>query len=250
MSCCCLRSSRLEFCRSSIWPRRSRTSAWSVSTCCAICSRLWLDTTRSTLDTLPSRSLSLICTGSWSGGTEAQPPARTVTSAKRTIGRMADSFGAGVSPVILLRRLRRLRGLWHLHSRREIDDVDATVLRPGILVVRRIDRMLRAVAGHGDLTRGGALQQQSLADRLRAAHAEADVVFRRAALVGIAFEPDAGVRVIGEILRMRRDDVSAVALDHRAIEVEVDRALGEHALLGARDRVLVAERTAVGIGDF
>src|SRR5215469_13173209 len=97
--------------------------------------------TRSTLDTLASMSLSLICTGSWSGGTEAHPAASAVRSARKTIGRMADSLSTGVSRVILLRGLRRLLSLRHLHARREVHDVDAPVLGPGVLVVRRIDRV-------------------------------------------------------------------------------------------------------------
>src|SRR5437868_6130072 len=163
-----------------------------------------------------SRSLSLICTGSSSGGVLAHPPASAATSATTNSLRMALS----------LRRLRRLTG------RCEIHELYTAVLRPCRLIVPCGRRPLLAVAYRRDLSVRGALQQHCAAHRLRASLAQADVVFTRAALVRVSLEPNASVRVAGEVLRMRGHDVSALAFDLAAVEIEVHDALCKQSGLG------------------
>src|SRR6185312_6910295 len=109
-----------------------------------------------------------------------------------------------------------------------IDDLDTTVLRPGRFIAARGGWALFAIAHRRELRIRRTLQQQRATHGLRAPLAETDVVLARAALVRVPFEAHLRARRRSEMLRVRRDDIGALAPNLAAIEVEVDGALGQH----------------------
>jgi hypothetical protein len=137
---------------------------------------------------------------------------------------------------ILLRRRRRAAGQRQcrrapapadrrnaLASSRLVDQFHAPILRPGRLVIAFDRRPLGAEAHRGELRLGDALQHQRAPHRLRAPLAEADVVFARAALVGVALELEL------DVARMRWSDcahcavtIGKLGLDVGFVEVEVN----------------------------
>src|SRR6202042_3085000 len=87
----------------------------------------------------------------------------------------------------------------------QINDIDAAIAPPRLFGMPRDRRPLLAVADGSDLRIGHALQCQRPAYRLRAALAQTDVVFARAALVGIALQAHADRWVRDQIVRMGLD---------------------------------------------
>jgi hypothetical protein len=73
--------------------------------------------------------------------------------------------------------------------------------------------------------------------RIGALLAERDVVFARAALVGVALDRHARSAILLQIARVRFDQRAVFVLDDEAVEVEVDAALRQ-------DVVRVAQRIA------
>src|SRR5882757_371160 len=118
--------------------------------------------------TRASRSLSFICTGSSWDGVLAQPAASTITRAMAVRRPMEWEHEWRIGGP----RLPLLRGLI---GRRQINNLDASVLRPGRLVVPGNRGTLIAVAHGGQLRFRGPLQQQCAAYGLRTALTQADV---------------------------------------------------------------------------
>src|SRR6266542_6860987 len=109
-----------------------------------------------------------------------------------------------------------------------VDDVVASILGPGRLVVTRVLRFLLAEAHGLDLRVGRAVEQHHALDGVSAALAERDVVFPAAALVGVALDRHARRAGGLQILRVRLDQRLVFVLDRVAVIVEVHAALGEH----------------------
>src|SRR5579863_6761667 len=107
---------------------------------------------------------------------------------------------------------------------------------------------LFAVTHGGDLRFGDTLQQQRTSQRLRAPLAEADVVFPRAALVGIAFNTYADAGIGGQIVSMRGDQRGVIRADFAAVEVEIDGPILELAGHWTRHALTrtVGNRRAIG----
>src|SRR5207342_1092059 len=80
-----------------------------------------------------------------------------------------------------------------------VDDLDATILGPTILVGVGAGRPLFAIADDGDLAAGTAIGLKCGRDGVAAALAQAQVVFTAAALVGIAFQRHARGRTIAQV---------------------------------------------------
>src|SRR6516164_6727820 len=152
-----------------------------------------------------SRSLSLMLTGSSSGGVDAQPAS--------TASRLA-----GKANKMSLRMGELLRKLLQIH------DLHPAILGPGGLVASGDGGPLGPVAHRGDLSVGRPLQEQRPAHRLRAPLAEADVVLARAALVRMAFEAHVDVRIGAQVFRVRRHDVGALTANIAVVEIEIDHA--------------------------
>src|SRR5262245_16187472 len=119
-----------------------------------------------------------------------------------------------------------------------VHDLDPSILRPGRFIAARGGRALFAIADRRELGIRRALQQQCATHGLRTALAEADVVLARAALVRVPFEAHLRARYRGEMLRVSRDDVRALAANLAAIEVEVNGAFREQSGLRARHIVV------------
>src|SRR3954464_5252028 len=84
----------------------------------------------------------------------------------------------------------------------------AAVLRPAGDIVTHRDRALLAVGDRAHAVRLDTARGQIVAHRLRAPGAERDVVFARAALVGVALDREGIAIVLAEPLRLlfeRRD---------------------------------------------
>src|SRR5690606_5601615 len=79
-----------------------------------------------------------------------------------------------------------------------VDDLDATVAGPAVLVGLGAGRALFAIADHGQLAGGAAVGLQGRGHRVAAALAEAQVVLAAAALVGVAFQGDARRRAVAQ----------------------------------------------------
>jgi len=108
-------------------------------------------------------------------------------------------------------------------------------------------RTLLTITHSGDLRIGCPLQQQGAPYRLRAALAEPDVVFARAALVRVPLEAHTRGGVSRQVLGVRSHDVRALTLDLAAVEVEVDGALGEQPRLRPGDLIVGTAAAGVGI---
>src|SRR6187455_1873386 len=120
-----------------------------------------------------------------------------------------------------------------------VDDVVAAVLGPGRFVVAGVLRLLLAEAHGLDLAVLRAEQRHHALDRVGALLAERDVVFARAALVGVALDRHARVAVLREVAAVRLDQRAELVAHGEAVEVEVDDALAEHARR-------IAQRVAAG----
>src|SRR5688572_6506447 len=123
-----------------------------------------------------------ICTGSSSGET-AQPPRNNEGSA-----------AARTTKRLLMTDLAELL---------EVHDLDAAIERIGLFVAACDRRALLPVAHRRELRLGHTLQQQRAAHRLAAALAETDVVFARAALVGMTFQTHFLRGILGQECGMR-----------------------------------------------
>src|SRR5438105_6574516 len=91
-----------------------------------------------------------------------------------------------------------------------IQDLDATILRPGCFTVSAIDRFLFAVGDRRYAVGGNAEHAHRALHGLRAALAESEVVLARAALVAVAFEMHFDVRVGRQVARVRFDDLAVL----------------------------------------
>src|SRR5581483_4314407 len=111
-----------------------------------------------------------------------------------------------------------------------IDDVAAAVLLPGVLVVAGGARLLLAVAHGVHLRLAHAEDVHHLHHGVGAALAEGEVVLAAAALVGVALDPDLGLRVGAQVARVRLDDAAVPGADLVLVESVVDAALGGGAL--------------------
>src|SRR5690606_27090758 len=172
-------------------PRSWRSPCCCASICCDSCTRLLLDTMRSTRPTRASRSSSRSCTGS-SFGVVAQP----ATSNAQTV-----QMAAFIVPPSI-----------------DVDDLDAPVLRPGVLVIAGRGRTFLAIADRGDLRFLHALQRQGAPHGLRATLGQADVVFARAALVAVTLEPHAHGGIAGQEPAMRGNHIDVFGADVAAVE--------------------------------
>src|ERR1700730_17537353 len=114
-------------------------------------------------------SLILTCVGSGPAGVVSQPASTHAPRISAGQGRIFCDIAASV----------------------QINDLGAPVARPGLFRVPRDGRTLLAGADGRDLRFRPALQQQRAPPGLRPALTQADVVFTRAALVGIAFDAHA-----------------------------------------------------------
>src|SRR6187549_3890063 len=151
---------------------------------------------RSMRPTRASSSSTRVCMGSTSGVVAQAPSSNAATAAVHTRSRSVD-----------------------------VDNLHPPVLGIGILVAACRGRALLAVADRGNLRILHALQRQRPLHGLRTLFTQADVVFARAALVRVAFEPHSQVGVSGQETAMRRNDIDVFAADLAAVEVEVDHAL-------------------------
>src|ERR1700689_807966 len=199
---CCLRSMSLLFCTSSSSPRSWRICASIASRRCDSCSRPWL--TCSTRPRRSSTSLSLTTVGSGCAGVDSQPASASVAIARHSDRRSNDDI---------------------LATSVQIDDVDASIAPPGLFRVPGDRRPLLAIAHGRDLRVGHTLQRQRPTHRLRASLAEANVVFARAALIGIALQPHPDGRVCGQVARVSGDQAVLIGLDLAAVEVEINRPI-------------------------
>src|SRR5207342_1473442 len=80
-----------------------------------------------------------------------------------------------------------------------VDDLDATILGPAILVGLGARRPLFAIADDGDLAAGTAIGLQRGRHGIAAALAQAQVVFTAATLVGVAFQRHARRWTIAQV---------------------------------------------------
>src|SRR5699024_1507353 len=94
-----------------------------------------------------------------------------------------------------------------------VDDLDATVLGPAAVGMLAADRTLFTVADHVDLAGRGTVGFQRALHRLGTALAEAQVVFARTALVGIAFQAHVGAGAVLQILGVAGHDLLELGLD-------------------------------------
>src|SRR6185312_12255422 len=76
--------------------------------------------------------------------------------------------------------------------------VGVAVLGPRLFVVAGIDRLLLAVGDRRDPARRDPVRHQEFAHSVGAAGAEREVVLAGAALVGVAFDPDAHCRIAAQ----------------------------------------------------
>src|ERR1700731_4591543 len=90
--------------------------------------------------------------------------------------------------------LRSGAGVEHRHG--------AAVLRPARYVVADRDRPFLAVGNRAHAMRLHAARDQIVVHGLRAPGAERDIVFARAALVGMAFDEETILRVAAQPLRL------------------------------------------------
>ncbi len=91
---------------------------------------------------------------------------------------------------------------------------------------------------------GHAERGQRAAHGLGALLAERQVVLAAAALVGVALHDDLARTVRREEARVRLDRAAVLVLDHEAVEVEVDAALGQRAGRIVQRRVRIDRRRA------
>src|SRR5574343_187225 len=89
------------------------------------------------------------------------------------------------------------------------------------------DRLFAAEADSFDLVFAYAVGDQALLGRISASLAEREVVFGAAAFVGVAADHDFDARTLGQEFAMGFDDRGVVLLDHVAVQVKVDAALGQ-----------------------
>src|SRR5690606_27411672 len=108
-----------------------------------------------------------------------------------------------------------------------VDDLDPAIQAVSFLVAAERGRPLLALTHRAHLLRGSALQHQDATNRLRSPLPETDIVLARAALVGVPFEPDSGIRIRREIARVRREHVVVLRGNVAAVELEVDDQLVE-----------------------
>src|SRR6185436_20498405 len=131
------------------------------------------------------------------------------------------------------RRLRVLTAAPALRGGAE-DGHRAAVLRPARYVVADRDRAFLAVGNGAHAAGLDAAGRQIVADRLGAAGAERDVVFARAALVGMAFDREGVVAVLLQPMRLL---VERGARLHRQLS---GIGFEEHAVADVNDEVLLA----------
>src|SRR6185436_11418012 len=110
-----------------------------------------------------------------------------------------------------------------------VEDVVAAVLGPRGFVVARVLRLLLAEAHGLDLAVLRAEERHHPLDRVGALLAERDVVFARAALVGVALDRHARVAVLREVAAVRLDQRAELVAHREAVEVEEDDALRQRA---------------------
>src|SRR5579859_4559051 len=130
-----------------------------------------------------------------------------------------------------------------------VDHLHPAILRPGIFAVTLDRRALGSEAHRGELALGNPLQHQGAAHGLRAALTQADVVFARAALVGVALELQLGAGMSDEELRIRRHGRGKFGPDIGLVEVEVNdlpHGAARPQALSPAVRAFVAQRLTAG----
>src|SRR5579862_9898454 len=94
-------------------------------------------------------------------------------------------------------------GSYRLFSRD--DEVPSSILRPARLVVAGTERRVLPEAVDGDAICRNAERGEVRLDRLGAVFAEREIVFFRAAFVGVAFHPDGRVGPALQPVSIRRE---------------------------------------------
>src|SRR5574337_872769 len=232
------RSFAMSACRSCIWFARSASPP--LFSCCSIAdSRLSICCCRSASRWLVA---SIRCRASSSGNSAAfAPPATRASSVNTASIARALMFGLLVRTALHATSPRGAHsrppctrsstpGISASASLSGVDDVIAAVLGPGRFVVTRVLRLLLAERDGFDLAGAGAQQHHHALDGIGALLPERDVVFARAALVGVALDRHPRARMRLQVARVRLDEGLVLVLDDEAVEVEVDAALGEDAV--------------------
>src|SRR5690606_39399331 len=115
----------------------------------------------------------------------------------------------------------------------------AVALRgPGRLIGAFSDRTFLAEAEGVDAAGGDAAAEQVRANGLGATGAQGQVVFARAALVGVAFDADGHLRVAGQPGGLGVQTRLGLGTDRIGVQVEVDAVadVDDEVLFRARDR--------------
>src|SRR5690554_4028631 len=212
---------------SSTWPRRARSSSRSAVT--------WLS--RSTLPWLlaawdssaATRSPRLARCAAAGGATRT---ADTAAARTRLVRKWLRVMALGIGFRILERQSAAggvpascRRGARAAGSAGGVGDLYATVLSPAILAGGGAGRALFAVAGHRLLAGRTTVGLQRGRHAVAAALAEAQVVVTAAALVGMAFQGDAGRGTVTQVLCVAGHGRLELRTHRILVEVEVDRAL-------------------------
>src|SRR4051812_37210820 len=120
------------------------------------------------------------------------------------------------------RERRSARARLLLVGRRHGGEVGAAVLLPGLLVVTRSPRLLRAEADGDQLHRLRAQLAEIALRRIGATLAERQVVLLGPALVAVALDADLQIGIAGEDVPHRRELLARIRGQGRRVELEED----------------------------